>query len=221
MAATARSATPPASVTKETGSTRPRQSIHPGDLGAQLSRIQQWMRSRLGTDAFAAASEIDVDAVQHRWSLQFPAELTVLFSRVDRYLPTLMPGYDLLAIERSEQVRTLWLDLGADQRQRYPDFAAEFDPVTLSAEPAGKASELFLPEFVPVADRDGTTLFVDTRSGHLSGCVSAYSAQGAGEGALWTSVTAMFAALADSLEEGTILLDARPVVRDNSLVWER
>ncbi|MEV4158080.1 SMI1/KNR4 family protein [Nocardia salmonicida] len=220
-AATARSATPRTTAAEETSSTQPRQSSHPGDLGSQLSRIQQWARSRLDTDAFTAATEIDVDAVQRRWSLQFPADLTVLFSRVSGYLPTLMPGYDLLAIERTEQIRALWLDLGADQRQRNPEFAAEFDPATLSAEPAGTASELFLPEFVPVADRDGTTLFVDTRSGNLSGCVSAYSAEGAGERALWTSVTAMFAALADSLEEGTILLGARPVVRDNTLVWER
>ncbi|WP_316574286.1 NucA/NucB deoxyribonuclease domain-containing protein [Nocardia canadensis] len=88
-------------------------------------------------------------------------------------------------------------------------------------EPAGSASELFLPEFIPIADRDGATLFVDTRGGDLSGCVSPFSAEGAGEGWMWTSVTAMFAALADSLEEGTILLGVHPVVRDNSLVWER
>ncbi|MFE7720810.1 SMI1/KNR4 family protein [Nocardia rhizosphaerihabitans] len=220
-AATTRSATSPTSAAGEAVSPRPRPSSHPGDLDSQLNRIQQWARSRLDTDAFTAATEIDIDAVQRRWSLQFPADLTTLFGRVGGYFPTLMPGYDLLAIERSEQVRTLWLDLGADQRQRFPEFAAEFDAATLSAQAAGTASELFLPEFVPVADRDGTTLFVDTRRGNLSGCVSAYSAEGAGEGALWTSVTEMFAALADSLEEGTILLGARPVIHDNTLVWER
>jgi hypothetical protein len=32
---------------------------------------------------------------------------------------------------------------------------------------------------VPIADRDRTTLFVDTRPGALSGCVSEYSAESA------------------------------------------
>ncbi|MGW5435391.1 hypothetical protein [Nocardia asteroides] len=219
--ATAGSAPAPTAATGKSADSRPRASSHPGDLGFQLGRIQQWTRTRLDTDAFTPATGIDVDAVQRRWSLRFPTDLTLLFGRVGGYFPTLMPGYDLLAIDRSEQVRTLWLDLGADQRQRFPEFAAQFDPAALGTEPAGTASELFLPEFVPVADRDGTTLYVDTRSGNLSGCVSAYSAEGAGEGALWTSITAMFTALADSLEKGTVLLGARPVILDNTLVWER
>ncbi|MFD3425930.1 SMI1/KNR4 family protein [Nocardia fluminea] len=139
----------------------------------------------------------------------------------DAFITSLMPGYDLLNRSRSDQIRTLWLDIGADQRERIPGFAAEFDPAALSAEPAGTACELFLPEFIPIADRDGTTLFVDTRKGELSGCVGEYTAEGASEGWLWPSITDMFGALADSLEAESVFMNYRPMVRDRTLAWNR
>lgn len=219
IAAATASTPAPIAAPIETGQS-PIQSARPGDLDAQFARIQRWAQANLGTDAFTPA-DADVDAAQRHWPLSLPADLAQLFARVGAYLPTLMPGYDLLTVARSEQVATLWLDLVADQRHRVPEYADAFDPARLSAEPAGSASELFLPEFIPVADRDGSTLFVDTRAGDLSGCVSPYSAEGASEGWMWPSVTAMFAALADSLEQSAIFLGARPVVRDQALVWQR
>ncbi|MGW5918504.1 hypothetical protein ACWFPY_05890 [Nocardia fluminea] len=170
-----------------------------GDLDTQLARIQNWAQARLERDAFPGVDP-DPTAVEPGWPVNTAADVTTLFGRVGGYLPSLMPGYDLLNRSRSDQIRDLWLDIAADQRDRIPEFAAEFDPAALSAEPAGIACELFLPEFIPIADRDGTTLFVDTRDGELSGCVSEYTAEGASQGWLWPSIADMFGALADSLE---------------------
>lgn len=200
---------------------QPQQSLASGDLDTQMTRIQNWALTRLGSDAFITGADPDPTAVEPGGSINLPADLTTLFGRGGGYLPSLMPGYDLLNRSRSDQIRTLWLDIGADQRERIPGFAAEFDPAALSAEPAGTACELFLPAFIPIADRDGTTLFVDTRKGELSGCVGEYTAEGASEGWLWPSITDMFGALADSLEAESVFMNYRPMVRDRTLAWNR
>ncbi|WP_194828047.1 hypothetical protein [Nocardia sp. XZ_19_231] len=199
----------------------PQQSKTSCDLDIQLARIQNWALNRLGRDAFIASTDSGPTAVEPGSSVNLPLDLTTLFGRVGGFLPLLMPGYDLLNRSRSDQIRSLWLDIGTGQRERSPEFAAEFDPAALSAEPAGTACELFLPEFIPIADRDGTTLFVDTRSGELSGCVSEYTAEGASEGWLWPSIVDMFGALADSLEAESAFMNYRPVVSDRVLAWNR
>ncbi|MEU4313446.1 SMI1/KNR4 family protein [Nocardia sp. NPDC024068] len=219
VAATTPPAVTPSAPAPEQPRRQPRQSLHPGNIETQLARLQHWAQTRLDRNAFTPATDIDLDAVEHSWAINLPADLRVLFRHVGEYLPTLMPGYDLLTVARSNEIRTVWLSIGTDQRERIPEFAAEFDPAELSAEPAGSACELFLPEFIPVADR-GETLFVDTRAGDLTGCVSEYSAEGASDGWLWPSITAMFAVLADSVEEGTTFLGQRPVVRDRTLFWQ-
>lgn len=84
--------------------------------------------------------------------------------------------------------------------------------------PAG----VFLPQFVPIADRDATTLFIDTRAGDLFGCVTEYVDESADDGGpLWGSLTAMLTDLADSLEAGTVFLRYQPAVVTGELIWER
>ncbi|MFD3431304.1 SMI1/KNR4 family protein [Nocardia fluminea] len=200
---------------------RPQQSLTSGDLDTQLARIQNWAQACLGREAFITGVDPDPNAVEPGRPGDTAADVTTLFGRVGGYLSSLMPGYDLLNRSRSDHIRDLWLDIAADQRARIPEFAAEFDPAALSAEPAGTACELFLPEFIPIADRDGTTLFVDTRDGELSGCVSEYTAEGASQGWLWPSIADMFGALADSLEAQSVFMNYQPVVRDRTLVWNR
>ncbi|PKV81071.1 hypothetical protein ATK86_5518 [Nocardia fluminea] len=201
---------------------RPQQSLTSCDLDTQLARIQNWTLTRLGRDVFIAGADPDPTTVEPGGSVNLPADLITLFGRSDGNLPSLMPGYDLLNRSRSDQIQALWLDIGADQRERIPEFAAAFDPAALSTERAGTACELFLPEFIPIADGDGTTLFVDTREGELSGCVSEYTAEGASDGWLWPSVADTFGALADSLEaESVFMTYYRPVVRDRTLFWNR
>ncbi|PKV82568.1 hypothetical protein [Nocardia fluminea] len=193
---------------------RPRQSEPKGDLSAQIDRIQRWARDNLGHDVFYPAT------TTLESSPNTPTEVEILFEHSDNVMAGLLPGYELLSRTRSRQIRDMWLEIGTDQRHRFPEFAATYDPAVSSAEPAGSASELFLPEFYPIADQDGSTLFVDTRGGPMSNCVSEYSAEGASEGWMWPSATAMFTALADSLDDGQPFLREHPVVRDDTLIWD-
>ena len=89
-----------------------------------------------------------------------------------------------------------------------------------SAPPAGSAGALFLPEYVPIADRDASTLFLETRPGEHHGCISEYSATGAGSGPCRPSLSAMFTALADSLTTGEPFLHHRPRVEHGGLHWQ-
>ncbi|MFI6168461.1 hypothetical protein ACIBCN_16890 [Nocardia sp. NPDC051052] len=88
--------------------------------------------------------------------------------------------------------------------------------------PAGTPAGVFLPQFVPIADRDATTLFIDTRGGELFGCVTEYADENADdEGPLWVSLTAMLTDLADSLKTGTAFIRYRPTAVAGELIWER
>lgn len=133
------------------------------DLDAALDRIRAWTRAALGRDTLISAPAVSGPATAGR-SLAV-GELASLFARAETTLPTLLPSHDLLTATRSVQVQTMWLDISADQRAHFPEFAAAYDPEAERRRPAGSAGELFLPEFVPIADRDASTLFLDTRPG--------------------------------------------------------
>ncbi|MGW5569692.1 hypothetical protein ACWEVD_00710 [Nocardia thailandica] len=187
------------------------------DLDAALDRIRAWTRAALGRDTLIPAPAVAGPATAGRSPVV--GELASLFARVETALPTLLPSHDLLTTARSVEVQTMWLDISADQRARFPEFAAAYDPEAERRRPAGATGELFLPEFVPIADRDGSTLFLDARYGGHHGCVSEYSATGAGTGPWWPSLSAMFTALADSLTTGEPFLRHRPRVEHGGLHW--
>jgi hypothetical protein len=70
--------------------------------------------------------------------------------------------------------------------------ANSFEPHQNNSSPAGTPAGIYLPEYIPIADRDGSTLVIDTRDGELHGCVSEYAGEGADDpGPLWRSVSAM------------------------------
>ncbi|MFI8975104.1 hypothetical protein ACIGO9_19620 [Nocardia asteroides] len=185
-------------------------------LDAALDRIRRWTQAALGRDTLIPSTAAEPPAEDQ---LPVLAQLASLFTRTETALPTLLPCHDLLTATRSDQVRAMWLDIGADQRARFPEFAATHNPEVESRQPAGSASELFLPEFTPIADRDGSTLFVDVRAGEHQGCVSEYSASGASTGLCWPSPAAMFTALADSLTTAAAFLRHRPEVHSEGLHW--
>lgn len=106
---------------------------------------------------------------------------------------------DLLA----DLVSMPWADPEAVERSR--------------TEPAGVVPAGFLPSFVPIAvDLQGGTLYVDTRPGHWSGCVTEY---GDDSGRRWDSVTEMVAEIAEVLEAGGVSGHHRPRTVSGWLEW--
>lgn len=203
---------------------RARLDIHPGPGGVsrQLDRIATWTHTHLGRIAFLPAADAAAIAVapQHSGN-RWPQDLLDLFTHADGSELPILPGHDLLSLNRSNDIRQLWLDITADLRERHPEMAAGFDPEALGAMPAGTPAGIFLPQFVPIADRDGATLIVDTRPGDLTGCITEYTAEGSDdEGPLWVSLAAMLTNLADSYETGTEFLRYRPSVVAGELTWE-
>ncbi|WP_141718120.1 SMI1/KNR4 family protein [Nocardia altamirensis] len=204
---------------------RARFDIHagPGGLSGQLDRITTWTQTHLGRAAFLpAADPSDIAAAQQYSGNRWPQDLLDLFSRINGSELPILPEHDLLSLDRSNDIRQLWLDITTDLRQRHPEMAADFDPEVLGAMPAGTPAGIYLPQFVPIADRDGATLVVDTRPGDLHGCITEYTAEGSDDdGPLWTSLAAMLTNLADSLETGTEFLRDRPSAVAGELIWEQ
>ncbi|MFE3322378.1 hypothetical protein [Nocardia sp. NPDC059195] len=80
---------------------------------------------------------------------------------------------------------------------------------------------MFLREFVPVAERDGTMLVCDTRSGPMHGCITEFGKDTADAyPPKWASLSAMVTDLGDSLEHDAIFDNAYlPELDDSGLSW--
>ncbi|MFG1792183.1 hypothetical protein [Nocardia sp. NPDC049149] len=194
----------------------------PGGVSGQLDRITTWTQTHLGRAAFLpAADAAAITAAQQHSAILWPQDLIDLFTHANGSELPILPAHDLLSLDDSNYIRQLWLDIATDLRQRHPEMASDFDPEALGAMPAGTPAGIFLPQFVPIADRDGATLVIDTRTGDLHGCIIEYTAEGSDdEGPLWISLAAMLTNLADSLETGTGFLRDRPSVVTGKLTWE-
>lgn len=88
---------------------------------------------------------------------------------------------------------------------------------------AGEAAWTFLDEFIPIAGMDGYFLFVDTRPGELSGCVTVFDKVDSDDaGPQWHSISALLDDLATSLETGTPFDGGwRHAVVEGRLQWDR
>ncbi len=87
-----------------------------------------------------------------------------------------------------------------------------------AAQPAGMVPPGFLPSFVPIAvNLDGGVLYVDTRPGPWSGCISVLGDQ---DGRWWDSVEEMLSETAGVLERGGLLDCFRPVSVSGCLEWQ-
>ncbi|MBB4911715.1 SMI1/KNR4 family protein [Actinophytocola algeriensis] len=99
---------------------------------------------------------------------------------------------------------------------------SEHDIAALVDEPAGTPVSGWLPVWLPVAgDGGGGDLFVDVRSGPLSGCVMRWDKVEAAEfEPLWPSISVMLSDIADALEHGVEIDGVRAVVvEDQMLDW--
>lgn len=133
---------------------------------------------------------------------------------VTDHRPLIPPGfvpYDLDgAVETREMLLEIWL---SDVPE---DAVAE-----LVDEPAGTPVAGWLPVWLPIAgDGGGGDLFVDLRSGPLSGCVMRWDKVETAEfEPLWPSVAAMLGDIADGLHRGVEIDGVRAVVVDRALDW--
>jgi hypothetical protein len=98
------------------------------------------------------------------------------------------------------------------------DQADLFDPRIREGEPAGTGANSFIPF---ATNGSGCVMFVDSRPGPRSGCVTEFQREDADyDGPRWDSVAAMLEAIATGLEQDTPIDEAQPVVADGLLDWD-
>ena len=120
---------------------------------------------------------------------------------------TLIPGYDLLTIEQSFDVRqrtlNAWVGIGAD----YPS-------------QAGEPAYTYIPEYIPLAERDAYLLVYDARPGPQHGMILEFEKVDADDDTTrWKSLTHFLGDLAFALENRTPFLSHTPNFDDNTLSW--
>jgi cell wall assembly regulator SMI1 len=108
------------------------------------------------------------------------------------------------------------------RRRPYVDVGRPYDIGRHEGEPAGSVANMFLPSYVPFAENSsGWMLFVDTRPGPRSGCVTAFRREDTDlDGPRWPSLAALVEDVAGCLEDGRPTGYWRPVVTDGLLDWE-
>lgn len=114
------------------------------------------------------------------------------------------------AVDTRESLLEVWLE-----------GVPEDDVAALVDQPAGTPVAGWLPVWLPIAgDGCGGDLFVDLRSGPLSGCVMRWDKVETAEfEPLWPSVSAMLGDIAAALEHGVEIDGVRAVVVDQVLDW--
>jgi hypothetical protein len=84
----------------------------------------------------------------------------------------------------------IWAELAAED----PDLGNGRTPDTHAQAPASSEAGQFIPQFIPIAERDGIMLVCDTRPGRLLGCITEFGKDTAdGYPPTWASLSAMLA----------------------------
>ncbi|MFB7879017.1 SMI1/KNR4 family protein [Nocardia sp. NPDC056064] len=168
--------------------------------------------------ARTGAGTLAVDRAEAGTGVRWPAELREWFTLHNGGGPAdLLPGMTLLSLEQMLELHDLqcaiWCELTAGE----PGTTTAGGNAAASSE-AGR----FVPEFVPIAERDGTMLVCDTRPGPLRGCVTEFgkdTADMAPPG--WRSLGALLADLAHSIERSTPFdSNFLPTLTEQGLIWE-
>lgn len=163
--------------------------------------------------AEAACSRPWPDDLRRWYRLHNGASSSQLFTGV-------LPGYaELLSLQRIPEASNEYQEIFDDVAEEYED---AFDqPEALDQQAAGETAGRFLRSWVPIGeDGAGCTMFVDCRSGDLSGCVRLFDRDEGDDDPVWASVNAMLADIADALELGRSCGGYRPRVNDGVLEWE-
>lgn len=201
-------------------------ATRPSSVTRQWGRLSSIFTANLGVEYFGASDEAiaAAEASMGRW----PAELRELYRCVERAdhrrgMLLLPPQFELLSVAQVEKRHEFWAEA-----TRNPAFGSPVDVEAEMAKPAGTAVGAMLPGFIPFANDDADTLFVDARSGPFHGCVNLWpDADVARLPPIWRSLSAMLEDLAFALERNTTMSMRlsgwnryQPYVEGDRLVWE-
>lgn len=126
---------------------------------------------------------------------------------------SLLPGLDVLTFSESTELRKMLVQLWGE---------ALTDEDIVNSLVAAVPAYRFIPEYVPLAERDGLVLVVDTRKGQFSGCVTLFDKVDAdAAGPMFRSINALLTDLATALDDAdSRLFRARATSDDGQLRWE-
>ncbi|SUE27757.1 Uncharacterised protein [Nocardia farcinica] len=152
----------------------------------------------------AARPQAEVDA-ERRTGVEWPAELRGWFSLHDGGgSADLLPGMTLLGLEQMIDVHAMQCEIWADLAAEDPDLANGRTLDAYAQAPASSEVGQFIPQFIPIAERDGIMLICDTRPGPLQGCVTEFGKDTADAyPPTWSSLSAMLADLTNSIATGS------------------
>ena len=119
----------------------------------------------------------------------------------------LIPGFDVLRIEEALEVRTRSLKAWQPQ------------PGSYSAT-AGASAYTFIPEYLPIAERDATMLVVDLRTSNRRGLIRQFDkVDNDDETPTWNDLTTLLDELIDALTHRTTFLGWQPTTQAGRLTW--
>lgn len=198
----------------------PHHATPAGSVGQQWGRVASWLAANTRGAPPAGAPTGQIDAAEAATGVVWPAELKELYTLVNSFprhsWVQLLPQHDLLDLDDLIETRARSLRIWNEPATDLPAYQLEPTPL------AGQEAGTFLPQFLPFAGGDGYRLFVDTRPGPLTGCVTEFGKYDADEsGPRWHTVSAMLTDLADSLEnQAPFDNGAVPSLENGHLVWD-
>ncbi|WP_207843926.1 hypothetical protein [Williamsia soli] len=147
----------------------------------------------------ASASGIDLNGPLIEWF--------AILALTPTQKPRILPSYDALTLDESIQTRQRMLDA--------------WEPDDDTSPTAGEAAYTFIPEFIPIAERDGYVLFVDTRSGKKHGLVREFDKVDADDTpTTWRSLPRLLNELAVAIEYRQPFNGWQPSFDTGELRWD-
>lgn len=145
-------------------------------------------------------TEISVDDNTSRW-------LALIATHGSDRWYGVIPDFELLTIDEALAVRRQLLDIW-EPGDDYPKLA-------------GQPAYTFVPEYLPIAERDGNLLVVDTRPGDQSGMIRYFDrVDNDDETESWPSLTAFLTEVAAAIRAGEPFMGWRATVTDfGELYW--
>ncbi|MBY6540320.1 hypothetical protein HQ325_16725 [Rhodococcus sp. BP-349] len=197
----------------------------PSSVRTQWSRVSSILSANLGV-AYFGADDAAIEEAE-RATCPWTDEIRELYRCVEhadhRRGLVLMPlGFEFMSLKSVVSHHELFVRLNVN-----PFYGEPPDIETEMAKPAGSPGPM-LPGFVAFAKAGADTLFVDTRSGPLHGCVNLLpDGDAPWQAPLWRSPSAMLEQLAFSLERNATFEmrtaswgKYQPYIEGDQLVWD-